>query len=77
MRRTIGVVLFVVGFVWFLLGVGLMQGSQISGQLWAAIVGGIAMVIGLFTLNAHRRPLPKDLGKKPEAAKDEDTEASA
>lgn len=63
LRRAIGVVLFVVGLVWFLLGIGIVQGSQITGQLWAAVLGAIAVVAGLLTLNAHKRPLPKNLGK--------------
>jgi hypothetical protein len=60
LRRAIGVVLFAVGFVWFLLGVGLVGGSVMSNQPWAAVLGGAAAVIGLWMLT--RKPKDADEG---------------
>jgi membrane associated rhomboid family serine protease len=61
LRRTIGVVLFVVGFVWLLLGMGFVQGSVMSNNGWAALFGfvciiGTGLILGPAAL---KRPFPK------------------
>lgn len=42
-----GVILAVVGLVWTLQGVGVLQGSAMSGSSLWAIIGPIVLVIGL------------------------------
>jgi LPXTG-motif cell wall-anchored protein len=60
LRRAIGVVMFVVGFVWMLLGLGFVGGSVMSNQTWAAILGFVVMAGGLYVLT--RKPKPDDAG---------------
>jgi LPXTG-motif cell wall-anchored protein len=60
LRRAIGVVMFVVGFVWMLLGLGFVAGSVMSNQTWAAILGFVVMAGGLYVLT--RKPKPDDAG---------------
>jgi hypothetical protein len=60
LRRTIGVVLFMVGMAWFLLGVGLVQGSSVSNTWWATIVGAVLVVVGLLILQRPRKRPPTD-----------------
>jgi len=57
LRRAIGVVMFVVGFVWMLLGLGFVSGSVMSGKTWAAVLGFVVLAIGLFILTRK----PKDV----------------
>lgn len=58
LQRAIGVVMFVVGFVWMLLGLGFVSGSVMSGKTWAAILGFVVMAGGLFVLT--RKPKPTE-----------------
>jgi LPXTG-motif cell wall-anchored protein len=58
LRRAIGVVMFVVGFVWMLLGLGFVSGSVMSNQTWAGILGFVVMAGGLYVLT--RKPKPDD-----------------
>jgi LPXTG-motif cell wall-anchored protein len=60
LRRAIGVVMFAVGFVWMLLGLGLVEGSVITGQTWAAILGFTVMAGGLFILTRKPKPTEPD-----------------
>lgn len=62
LRRTIGAVLFVVGFVWLILGLGVVQGSVMSGNGWAALFGLVCIAATGFVLGPAvlKRPLPTD-----------------
>ena len=54
-RSIVGVILCIVGGIWFGQGVGWIGGSFMSGEaLWAAI-GAIAIVFGVTLLRAPRR----------------------
>jgi len=44
--RSIGVLVFLSGLVWFLQGINLLPGSAMTGQIEWAINGGIAMILG-------------------------------
>lgn len=50
MNRAIGVVLNLVGFVWFFQGIGVAQGSEMSGNLWWAALGAAFVVAGFIVL---------------------------
>jgi hypothetical protein len=57
-----GVLLLLVGGVWFLQGINVLPGSFMTGQLQWAVYGGIALVIGavfLFAARRLRRPTPR------------------
>ena len=55
-RMIIGIVLIVLGAVWFLQGIGVIGGSLMSGASIWAILGAIAIVFGLLVLfKPHRR----------------------
>jgi membrane associated rhomboid family serine protease len=60
LRRTIGAVLFVIGFAWLALGVGLVQGSVISNNWWAALFGLVCIAATGFVLGPAvlKRPFP-------------------
>lgn len=45
LRRTIGIVLVMVGVTWFALGAGFIEGSVMSGQFFWAVMG-VALAIG-------------------------------
>ena len=54
-RRTIAVVLLVVGAVWVLQGVGLLGGSFMTGQAVWAVIGALCIVGGVVLFRrAHR-----------------------
>jgi drug/metabolite transporter (DMT)-like permease len=48
--RAIGVVLLVVGVVWILQGIGVAQGSVMTGRIIWALIGGGAVVAGVIVL---------------------------
>lgn len=74
LRRTVGLVLIMIGAVWFMLGTGMLGGSVMTGQtVWAIIGAGIA-IVGLWIVT--RRPPPKDAPPKdalPDDAPSEDS----
>ncbi len=43
---VIGVLLILLGAVWFLQGAGVLMGNMMSGQIQWAIIGGIAVLVG-------------------------------
>lgn len=53
----VGVLLILIGAIWFLQGINILPGSVMTGQLHWAIYGGIAVVAGLvlFVLGLRRR----------------------
>lgn len=44
--NIIGVVLILLGIVWFMQGIGVLGGSMMTGQVQWAIYGGIAVLAG-------------------------------
>ncbi len=45
--RIIGVLIGLMGFVWFLQGINILPGSFMTGQSQWAIYGAIAVVVGI------------------------------
>jgi hypothetical protein len=51
-----GVVMVLMGSIWFLQGINILPGSFMTGQLRWAVYGGIAVLLGLAVLvRANRR----------------------
>jgi hypothetical protein len=53
--RVVGVILLLMGTVWFFQGINVLPGSFMSGQTRWAVNGAIAVAIGLVLLIASRR----------------------
>ena len=53
--NIIGVLLMLVGAVWFLQGINVLPGSFMTGQTQWAIYGGITFVVGLVAFYLVRR----------------------
>jgi hypothetical protein len=53
-RLVIGVLLCLVGLVWFGQGIGLIGGSFMSGQAVWAVIGAVAAVFGVAVLRGGR-----------------------
>jgi uncharacterized membrane protein HdeD (DUF308 family) len=53
--NAVGIVLVVLGGVWFLQGIGVLPGSFMTGQTQWALYGGIAMLAGIAAIAASRR----------------------
>ncbi|MEQ1897140.1 MAG: hypothetical protein ABL971_07120 [Vicinamibacterales bacterium] len=53
--KVVGVVLIVLGVIWFLQGINMLPGSFMTGQIQWAYNGGIAIVVGAGLLVAARR----------------------
>jgi hypothetical protein len=60
--RVIGVLVIVVGAVWFFQGIDVLGGSFMSGQIFWAVVGLPMVVIGLAILFPKRRAGSDDAG---------------
>ena len=54
-RLVIGVILVVIGAVWFGQGIGVIHGSFMTGQVLWAIIGAIAVFLGASLLRGVRR----------------------
>jgi len=55
-RNVAGVLLLLVGGVWFLQGIDVIPGSFMTGQLKWAIYGGLLLVAGIgLLISANRR----------------------
>ncbi len=50
----IGIVLIVLGAVWFLQGIGILPGSFMTGQIQWAVYGAITVAVGLLVLVLKR-----------------------
>jgi len=50
-----GILLILIGCVWFFQGVGLLPGSFMTGQTKWAVYGVVAIVVGIALLWANRR----------------------
>ena len=57
--RVVGVLLVLIGTVWFFQGIGVLPGSFMSGQLKWAVNGGIAVFIGIALLAFARRGIER------------------
>jgi hypothetical protein len=54
--NIVGVVLLLIGSIWFLQGVNVLPGSFMTGQIRWAVYGGIAVIAGIVLLvRANRR----------------------
>ena len=55
-RRAIAIVLILVGLVWFFQGIGVIEGSFMTGEaVWAVIGVGCVIVGGAILLRPARR----------------------
>jgi hypothetical protein len=54
----VGIVLVLLGGLWFLQGVGILAGSVMTGQTFWAVVGALLLIVGiaLCVLGVRRRP---------------------
>lgn len=73
LQRAIGLVLLMIGAVWFMLGSGMIGGSVMSGQTVWAIVGAMIAIVGLWIVT--RRPSTR--GSQGEERDDEADEEGA
>jgi len=54
-RVVIAILLFGIGFVWVGQGIGLIGGSFMTGEAVWAVIGGLAIAIGLALLHGVQR----------------------
>jgi hypothetical protein len=52
--RTLGILLVIVGLVWFLQGINVLPGSFMTGQIRWAVYGGMAVAAGVALLVAAK-----------------------
>ena len=50
-----GVILVLMGAIWFLQGINILPGSFMTGQIQWAVYGAIAVVVGLLLVARARR----------------------
>jgi uncharacterized membrane protein len=55
--NVIGVLMVLMGTVWFLQGINVLPGSFMTGDLRWALYGGIAVVAGVMVLIRNNRPI--------------------
>jgi len=57
--NVVAVLLILGGGVWFLQGIGVLQGSTMSNTIQWTLIGGLCVVIGvgLLIVNNHPKPL--------------------
>ncbi len=56
---VVGVLLMLVGAIWFFQGINVLPGSFMTGQTQWAVYGGIAFVVGIVVIYfARRMPRP-------------------
>ena len=55
---VVGLLLMLVGIVWFLQGINVLPGSFMTGQTQWAVYGAIAFLVGAFALYRGRRAHP-------------------
>jgi hypothetical protein len=54
--NVVGVILMLMGAIWFLQGINVLPGSFMTGQIRWAVYGGVAFVAGLILMaRANRR----------------------
>ncbi len=54
MRMVIGVLLVLVGAVWFLQGIDILGGSFMSGQILWSVIGAPMIFVGALLIRASR-----------------------
>jgi len=54
-RLVIGVILLLIGAVWFGQGIGVIHGSFMTGQALWAVIGAICLFLGVSLLRGVRR----------------------
>jgi hypothetical protein len=54
-----GVLIMLMGVVWFLQGINILPGSFMTGQIRWAVYGGVAAVVGLGVVVASNRRRPR------------------
>lgn len=54
-RVVIGVILVVIGAVWFGQGIGVIHGSFMTGEALWAVIGAVAIFLGVSLLRGVRR----------------------
>ena len=60
--NVVGVLMVLMGAIWFLQGINVLPGSFMTGQIKWAVNGGIAAVVGLILIVvANRRMRKKEL----------------
>lgn len=57
-RRIVGVVLVLVGAVWFAQGINVLGGSPMTGNAFWAVVGLPMMIVGVLLLRPANRAGP-------------------
>jgi len=53
--NALGIVLILMGGIWFLQGINILPGSFMTGQIQWAVYGGIAIVLGIALLFVAKR----------------------
>lgn len=53
--RVVGIVMVLMGTIWFLQGINLLPGSFMTGQTRWAVYGGLTVLLGLIALIAASR----------------------
>jgi hypothetical protein len=61
-QLIVGILLCLVGAVWFLQGINVLPGSFMTGQTQWAVYGGIAFLVGLVLVVRARRRGPPPAG---------------
>jgi hypothetical protein len=64
-RLVVGVLLCIVGGVWFLQGIGVLKGSFMTGEAFWTVVGVILLALGLRMIMRAAR-----IGKRPASGTD-------
>jgi uncharacterized membrane protein HdeD (DUF308 family) len=59
-RMVIGVLLVLVGAVWFLQGIDLLGGSFMSGQILWSVIGAPMIFVGALLIRASRASQRRD-----------------
>ena len=57
-RTATGLVLLMIGAVWFMQGIGSLTGSVMTGKAIWAIIGAVVFIAGLIVLYRPVRPAP-------------------
>ena len=53
--NIVGVLMTLIGAIWFLQGINILPGSFMTGQIQWAVYGGIAVIAGIAVLRAATR----------------------
>ena len=53
--NVLGILMVLMGTIWFLQGINILPGSFMTGQIRWAVYGGIAVVLGVMVLMRNNR----------------------